>query len=264
VHVNGYSGVYDGNPHGATGSAAGVNGENLSSLLNLGASFTNFPGGQATWTFAGNLNYNSATGVVEIVIEKANQVITWAAPAPIVFGMPLGSAQLNAVLTVGDGTLTYNPGMGSVLAVGTQTLTVDASGTNNYHPATSTVTVTVNPWHLTGFYNPVTMGGQSVLNTVKGGSTVPLKFNIYTSSGGPELTSVSDISGFYVYPMSCAAGSLDDPIEMTTTGGTSLRYDATGRQFIQNWQTPKGAGVCFQVTMKARDGSTISAYFKTK
>ena len=264
VHVDGYSGVYDGNPHGATGSAAGVKGENLSSLLNLGASFTNFPGGQATWTFAGNLNYNSATGVVEIVIEKANQVITWAAPAPIVFGTPLASAQLNAVLTVGDGTLTYNPGMGSVLAVGTQTLTVYASGTNNYHPATSTVTLTVNPWHLTGFYNPVTMGGQSVLNTVKGGSTVPLKFNIYTSSGGTELTSVSDISGFYVYPMSCAAGSLDDPIEMTTTGGTSLRYDATGRQFIQNWQTPKSAGVCFQVTMKARDGSTISAYFKTK
>jgi hypothetical protein len=264
VQVYGYSGVYDGNPHGASGSAAGVKGEDLSSLLNLGASYTNVPGGPATWNFAGNLNYRSATGVVTIAIEKANQVITWAMPASIVFGTPLSGAQLNAVLVVGDGALTYNPGMGSVLAVGTQTLDVHASETNNYHPATKTVTLTVNPWHLTGFYNPVTMGGQAVMNTVKGGSTVPLKFNIYTSNGGTELTGVSDITGFYVWSIGCSAASLDDPIEMTTTGGTTLRYDATGRQFIQNWQTPKGAGVCYQVTMKARDGSTVSAFFKTK
>src|SRR5204862_7931752 len=47
ITVNGYSGVYDGSAHGATGSATGVNGEDLSSLLNLGATFTNVPGGTA-------------------------------------------------------------------------------------------------------------------------------------------------------------------------------------------------------------------------
>src|SRR5205085_5815852 len=57
INVNGYTGVYDGNAHGATGSATGVNGENLSGLLNLGASFTNVPGGTAHWTFnAGSSN----------------------------------------------------------------------------------------------------------------------------------------------------------------------------------------------------------------
>jgi len=34
--VNGYSGVYDGNAHGATGSATGVKGESLTSLLHFG------------------------------------------------------------------------------------------------------------------------------------------------------------------------------------------------------------------------------------
>ena len=62
VSVTGYSGVYDGNPHGATGTATGVKGESLTSLLNLGGDFTNVPGGTATWTFAGDTNYKSASG----------------------------------------------------------------------------------------------------------------------------------------------------------------------------------------------------------
>src|SRR5262249_60494531 len=72
ITVNGYSGVYNAAPHRATGSATGVHGENLSSLLNLGATFINVPGGTAYWTFAGNTNYKTASGSVSIVIAKAN------------------------------------------------------------------------------------------------------------------------------------------------------------------------------------------------
>src|SRR5207253_6253705 len=75
ITVNGYSGVYDGGAHGATGSATGVIGENLSSLLNFGSSFTNVPGGTAHWTFnAGgtNANYNSANDDATITITKAS------------------------------------------------------------------------------------------------------------------------------------------------------------------------------------------------
>ena len=46
------------------------------------------------------------------------------------------------------------------------------------------------------------------------------------------------------------------------TGGTSLRYDGT--QFIQNWKTPKKAGLCYAARMTARDGSMITGYFRTK
>jgi hypothetical protein len=51
---------------------------------------------------------------------------------------------------------------------------------------------------------------------------------------------------------------------MVTTGGTSLRYDSTGGQFIYNWQTPKKPNTCYNVTMTATDGSTLTAYFKLR
>src|SRR5678809_511147 len=64
VTVSGYTGVYDAQPHGATGSAHGVGGVVLSGL-NLGASFTNVPGGTAHWTFTDATgNYNNASGDV--------------------------------------------------------------------------------------------------------------------------------------------------------------------------------------------------------
>jgi hypothetical protein len=56
---------------------------------------------------------------------------------------------------------------------------------------------------------------------------------------------------------------LVDGVETTTTGGTSLRFDTTGDQFVQNWKTPTQLG-CYSVTLKAKDGGTTAgpAYFK--
>lgn len=76
VTVNGYTGVYDGAAHGATGTATGVNGEDLSSLLDLGAKFTDIPGGTANWIFAGDVNHNPVSGSVNIAITfKGNSGI---------------------------------------------------------------------------------------------------------------------------------------------------------------------------------------------
>jgi Flp pilus assembly CpaE family ATPase len=49
--------------------------------------------------------------------------VTWATPAPIVYGTPLGTAQLNASASV-PGTFAYTPSEGYVLPVGTHTLWV--------------------------------------------------------------------------------------------------------------------------------------------
>ena len=71
VAVSGFNGSYDGNPHGASGSATGVNGEDLSALLDLGTTFVNAPGGTADWTFAGNIDYLPESGEVNIAISPA-------------------------------------------------------------------------------------------------------------------------------------------------------------------------------------------------
>lgn len=144
--------------------------------------------------------------------------------------------------------------------VGTHTLTATATDVAG-NTAEATLTYEVLAWTLKGFTNPVDMG--SVLNTVKGGSTVPLKFEIF--AGSTELTSVTAIQSFTTAEVACGtANFVADEIEVTSTGGTVLRYDTTGGQFIQNWATPKKPGTCHTVTMTAQDGSSITAFFKLK
>jgi len=79
IAVEGYTGVYDGDAHGATGTATGVKEEDLSSLLNLGASFTDVPGGTANWIFDGNTNYKAANGSVKINISTLQITATFTA-----------------------------------------------------------------------------------------------------------------------------------------------------------------------------------------
>jgi hypothetical protein len=76
VIVNGYTGVYDANAHGATGTASGVGGVDLSTGLSLGSAFADVPGGTASWTFTGGTNYNDQSGDAAIVINKADAVVT--------------------------------------------------------------------------------------------------------------------------------------------------------------------------------------------
>ncbi|MEK9735913.1 MAG: PxKF domain-containing protein, partial [Candidatus Nanopelagicales bacterium] len=108
----------------------------------------------------------------------------------------------------------------------------------------------------------VDMGG--TVNTVKNGSTVPLKFNVYKTLSGEQITDVSAIQGFTVRTVNCSTSAETDAMEFTTTGGTSLRYDTTEGQFIQNWRTPKSPGSCYKVTMTTLDGSSLTALFKSK
>jgi hypothetical protein len=92
---------------------------------------------------------------------------------------------------------------------------------------------------------------------------VPLKFNVYVD--GVEKTDTRDVDlQFSVTQLGCDTGA-EDPVDFVTTGGTSLRYDTTERQFVQNWQTPKAAGLCFVVKMTTTaDGLSLSATFRTK
>ena len=147
-------------------------------------------------------------------------------------------------------------------AVGAHELTATATDTAG-NEGVENLTYTVLAWTLKGFYQPVDISG--TLNYAKSGSTVPLKFEVF--AGDTELTDVGVVDSFKVGPVSCEGfvGTLTDDIEQYTSGATTLRYDTTGGQFIQNWQTPKGkAGSCYKVTLTTDDGSVLTANFKLK
>jgi hypothetical protein len=138
------------------------------------------------------------------------------------------------------------------------TTTVDAS--------TSTVcglTSTFSPFAIassqtthSGFAAPVSPVG-GFQNAVKGGSTVPLKFNLFIN--GTEKTDTDGLL-FSVVEVGCSASVGETPVSFLTTGGTSLRY--TGGQFVQNWKTPQLPG-CYLVRMTG-DGILLSALFNVK
>jgi hypothetical protein len=153
----------------------------------------------------------------------------------------------------------------------------------NYSLASSTLatTASITAWTAQGygFYAPVgvtnsvfvSSGGSAPMpvstttwNIAKGGSTIPLKFNVYAN--GVEKTSTSDISGFSVVGLtSCSGSATEDPIDFVTTGNTSLRYDTTAQQFIQNWKSPSvSQDSCFRATVTFADGSSLSAFFKLR
>jgi len=92
-------------------------------------------------------NYTFSTFVNgTLTITQATPTITWATPAAITYGTALSSTQLDATASVA-GTFAYNPAAGTVLAAGTQTLSVTFTPTNttDYTTATGTVQLTVNP-----------------------------------------------------------------------------------------------------------------------
>jgi len=137
VSVSGYTGTYDAVSHGATGTATGAGGINLNTQLNLGATFTDYPGGTANWTFDGGTNYNDQNGSADIVINKANASVQLGDLSGIYDGSPKPVSTITdpaglavSVTYNGSGTIPTDAGSYTVMAVITDSdYTGSASGT---------------------------------------------------------------------------------------------------------------------------------------
>ena len=109
-----------------------------------------------------------------------------------------------------------------------------------------------------GFFQPV--DNLPMLNTVKAGSAVPVKFSL-NGNRGLDIMAAG-------YPTSnvaaCEAPAGDDAIESTlTAGSSSLSFDAAADQYVYVWKTEKTwAGQCRQLRVKLADGTVHAANFK--
>jgi len=95
-------------------------------------------------------DYNMVTLTQHTTASKLTPVITWPTPDPITYGTALSGTQLDASASYNNqtvnGTFTYNPAAGKVLAAGTQTLNVTfkPSVPADYVTVTDSVMLVVN------------------------------------------------------------------------------------------------------------------------
>lgn len=218
-------------------------------------------GDTLTCSAANGIGLSNATSVT-IKIDKTPPAITWVGsinngdnfdfgfvpPAPTCAASDPGAGMDGECIVTGYASTV---GVHILLAAAR-----DMAGND----ATELRTYKVLAWTLAGFYQPVDMN--SVYNTVKGGSTVPLKFEIFV--GSTELTDTGYVKGLTYVTYACDATAPVDEIELTATGGTGLRYDPIEGQFIYNWKTPRLPGKCLRVTVNTMDDSSLVAYFKLK
>ena len=210
---------------------------------------------------------NSATGTFTVeVLDRTGPNVT------VPQNVTTGPTQWNgAVVTYGgasgedlvDGTVPASclPESGSSFGFGTTSVTCTSSDAHG-NRGNGSFTVTVSPFTVVGFFQPV--DNLPALNTVKNGATVPLKWKLQ-GEGALQITDVRAIASTQTQKVMCGSDSvLEQPIELTTTGGTSLRYDSTAAQFVFNWQTPKQAPTCWRVDVTFTDDTTKSASFKLK
>jgi hypothetical protein len=101
--------------------------------------------GQITATVS-SVTFSTNVTAAGSVIYQQVPAISWATPAPIVYGTPLSAAQLNAASPLG-GSFTYSPAAGTVLGVGQQTLNVTFTPNDavDYTAGTASVTLNVFP-----------------------------------------------------------------------------------------------------------------------
>jgi len=126
----------------------------------------------ATFTPTDAADYSTATATVSITVNQAMPTVMWAMPAPISFGTPLSGTQLNATANV-PGTFAYSPSTGTVLPVGSNTVSVTFTPTDtvDYTTSTAQVSITVNPGPpvLSSLLPPIaTAAGAAFTLTVNG------------------------------------------------------------------------------------------------
>src|SRR5262249_38507720 len=146
-----------------------------------------------------------------------NQTITAACPPASTLVSDF-TAGVIATDNCGGVTVTQTPAAGTAVAVGDTTVTLHVKDTSN-NEVTCTAHLYVN-YNFTGFFPPV--DNTPVLNRVKAGSAIPVKFSLGCNQGLNIFASGFPISG----TIHCDNQDPIDDIEQTVNaGGSSLNYD---------------------------------------
>jgi hypothetical protein len=141
-------------------------------------------------------NYLSNGTFAHINVLKAAPIVSWPQPSPVLAGMALGSAQLNASASV-PGTFTYTPAAGTILNVGTGQIlqaVFTPLDTLNYLSASASVSIDV----LTISWMNV---GDITTTTASGQCSAAVNFNVGATEGGSALQVVCNPPSGSIFPL---------------------------------------------------------------
>lgn len=211
---------------------------------------TVLPAGTRTLTVTvdATANYESATRSVTIEVAKAAPVLTWAAPATIVYGTPLTSTQLNATSNV-PGTFVYTPAAGTILNAGAgQTLSVQFTPNDgaNHTTAAATVTITVTKAVQTLAWNapaPIVYGTPLSAAQLNATATVVGPAPAGALTYDPAAGTVLQAGNAQVLSVSAAETANYQPATLTTT------IDVLKARPVLAWATP--APVVYRTALSA-------------
>jgi sugar lactone lactonase YvrE len=231
INVTPYTVTYDATSHMATGTATGLGSLNLTADLNLaGTSHTNAGTYTTdTWTFHDPIgNYADASDTVSDIINQANPTLAWASPTAITYGTALSGTQLNASATgvTGaslPGVFTYAPLSGTVVAAGTQTLSVSFAPTDitNYTtPATKSVQLQVNKAlptiALVSNLNPILLQNPVTYTATVSSTAGKPAGTVTFQDGGVAITACTGVS------VTVSTGQASCAVTYTATGTHSI------------------------------------------
>ena len=246
-----YSGSTDPDLADAT-AGSGVAG--YSAAQTFSASGTHGYSGQATDN-AGNPS-SATVGSVKVDADNPTVTITGCPTGAIYAG---SSHSVTVAASDDESGLASDPSGTVALdtsSVGSRTLSRSASD-NVGHSGSATCNYSV-VYNWTGFFRPV--DDLPMLNSVKAGSAVPVKFSL----GGNQGLSIFAANHPKSEQIACSSTAPVDGIEQTATAGQSaLSYDPIAEQYNYVWKTDKAwAGTCRQLVVKLADNTYHRANFK--
>lgn len=194
------------------------------------------PGSSAVLT-CGSVIVEALTGTVRVVLDGGVVVVT----------VPAGASAEVSDTTTGV-EVSDVAGSGVTVAVNGVSTSVPPGGPG----------VSFASWSASAFQAPV--DAKPVLNTVKSGRAIPLKWHLSDASGAP----VTDLATatVTVQNLACGLATTTDAIEQTFAGGGGLQNLGNG-DYQLNWKTSAAwAGSCKTMSLDLGGGVVVQADFK--
>ena len=205
---------------------------------------------------ADNNFYPSVSEPLPIVVVQTPATLTWAIPAAIEYGIPIGPTELDAAPSI-PGAVTYSLASGAILKPGSHTVTATFAPTDtfDYTSATASQTITVNAPSLAGI-SPSSgkLGDASTTVTVQGQGLVKgavVRWNGTALSTTwvslNELTAV--ISSSFLSKTGAGSITVVDPNQITVAGTQTFTITAAPATAKASAPTTVDAGQAGSLTL---------------